>query len=77
MKLKKLLKETKVWERKFGEPLPTLEVTTQRFKIKQEEDQRTKQSVERIKEATNSDEISEQLSEKSKDLFNELFGEES
>jgi hypothetical protein len=37
MKLKKLLKETKVWERKFGEPLPTLEVTTQRFKIKQEE----------------------------------------
>ena len=25
MKLKKLLKETKVWERKFGEPLPTLD----------------------------------------------------
>ena len=23
MKLKKLLKESKVWERKFGEPLPT------------------------------------------------------
>jgi hypothetical protein len=25
MKLKDLLKETKVWERKFGEPLPTLD----------------------------------------------------
>jgi len=25
MKLKSLLKETKVWERKFGEPLPTLD----------------------------------------------------
>ena len=24
MKLKSLLQETKVWERKFGEPLPTL-----------------------------------------------------
>lgn len=26
MKLKQLLKETKVWERKFGEPLPVLEL---------------------------------------------------
>ena len=26
MKLKKLLKETKAWERKFGEPLPVLEL---------------------------------------------------
>ena len=37
MKLKKLLSESKVWERKFGEPLPTLEDTTKRFKIKQED----------------------------------------
>ena len=37
MKLKSLLKESKVWERKFGEPLPTLEDTTKRFKMKQEE----------------------------------------
>ena len=37
MKLKKLLKETKAWERKFGEPLPTLEDTTKRFKMKQED----------------------------------------
>jgi len=37
MKLKKLLKESKVWDRKFGEPLPTLEDTTKRFKIKQED----------------------------------------
>ena len=36
MKLKKLLKETRVWDRKFGEPLPTLEDTTKRFKLKQE-----------------------------------------
>ena len=37
MKLKSLLKESKVWERKFGEPLPTLEDTTKRFKLKQED----------------------------------------
>jgi len=38
MKLKKLLKETKVWDRKFGEPLPTLEDTTRAFKLKKEEE---------------------------------------
>jgi hypothetical protein len=37
MKLKSLLKESKVWERKFGEPLPTIEDTAKRFKMKQEE----------------------------------------
>ena len=37
MKLKSLLKESKEWERKFGEPLPTLEDTTKKFKMKQEE----------------------------------------
>jgi hypothetical protein len=37
MKLKSLLKESKVWDRKFGEPLPTLEDTTKRFKLKQED----------------------------------------
>ena len=37
MKLKSLLKESKVWERKFGEPLPTLEDTTRAYKLKQEE----------------------------------------
>ena len=37
MKLKKLLKETKVWERKFGEPLPTLSDTTKAYKLKQED----------------------------------------
>jgi len=36
MKLKKLLKESNAWDRKFGEPLPTLEDTTKRFKMKQE-----------------------------------------
>ena len=38
MKLKKLLKETKAWERKFGEPLPTLEDTTRAYKLKTEEE---------------------------------------
>ena len=37
MKLKTLLKESKVWERKFGEPLPTLEDTTRAYKLKQED----------------------------------------
>ena len=38
MKLKSLLKESKVWDRKFGEPLPTLEDTTRRYKLKTEEE---------------------------------------
>ena len=38
MKLKKLLKESKVWDRKFGEPLPTLEDTTRLYKLKTEEE---------------------------------------
>ena len=37
MKLKSLLKESKVWDRKFGEPLPTLEDTTRAYKMKQED----------------------------------------
>ena len=36
MKLKSLLKESKAWDRKFGEPLPTLEDTTRAYKLKQE-----------------------------------------
>ena len=37
MKLKKLINENLWNERKFGEPLPTLEDTTKRFKMKQED----------------------------------------
>ena len=37
MKLKKLLKESNAWDRKFGEPLPTLEDTTRAYKMKQED----------------------------------------
>ena len=38
IKLKKLLNETtNVWERKFGESLPTLEDTTKAYALKQEE----------------------------------------
>ena len=42
-----------------------------------EEEQKVQESVERIKEAATTNEVSEQLSEKSKDLFDELFGESS
>ena len=38
MKLKKLLNENLWNERKFGEPLPTLEDTTRAYKLKQEEE---------------------------------------
>jgi len=39
MKLKKLLSESKAWnERKFGEPLPTLEDTTKAYKLKKEQE---------------------------------------
>ena len=38
MKLKSLLKESKVWERKFGEPLPTLEDTSKAYKLKKEQE---------------------------------------
>ena len=37
MKLKTLLKESNAWDRKFGEPLPTLEDTRKAYKLKQEE----------------------------------------
>ena len=36
MKLKTLLKESNAWDRKFGEPLPTLEDTRKAYKLKQE-----------------------------------------
>ena len=36
MKLKSLLKESKAWDRKFGEPLPTLEDTARAYRLKQE-----------------------------------------
>ena len=38
MKLKSLLKESKAWDRKFGEPLPTLEDTTRAYRLKQEQE---------------------------------------
>jgi hypothetical protein len=37
MKLKTLLKESNAWDRKFGEPLPTLEDTRKAYRLKQEE----------------------------------------
>ena len=47
------------------------------MKLEREEEQKTKQSVEKIKSIVSTEEVTEQLSQKSKDLFNELFGEES
>ena len=38
MKLKKLLNENLWNERKFGEPLPTLEDTSKAYKLKQEQE---------------------------------------
>ena len=35
--LKGLLKESNIWDREFGEPLPTLEDTTRRYKEKLKE----------------------------------------
>ena len=46
-------------------------------KLEREEEKKSRQSVENIKKAVSTDEVSEQLSEKSKDLFNELFGDAS
>ena len=37
MKLKTLLKESNAWDRKFGEPLPTLEDTKRAYALKQED----------------------------------------
>jgi len=37
MKLKQLLKETKVWERKFGEPLPTFSSVMEKHSGKKDE----------------------------------------
>ena len=46
MKLKKLLKEN-VWnERKFGEPLPTLEDTSKAYKLKKEQEVNEKPIIE-------------------------------
>mgnify|MGYP001626651516 FL=1 len=37
MKLKTLLKESNAWDRKFGEPLPTIEDTARAYRLKQED----------------------------------------
>ena len=47
------------------------------MKLEREEEQKTRQSVEKIKDAVTTEEVTKQLSEKSKDLFEELFGEAS
>ena len=36
IKLKKILKEGYVWDRKFGEPLPTLEDVVKKHNVKEE-----------------------------------------
>ena len=61
MKLKKLLKETKAWERKFGEPLPTLEDTTKAYKLKQEEEVK-EEPVKEVSYSFNTNDKREQIS---------------
>ena len=60
MKLKSLLKESKVWERKFGEPLPTLEDTTKAYKIKKEEE--VKEPVKEVSYSFSTTDKREQIS---------------
>ena len=50
MKLKSLLKESKAWERKFGEPLPTLEDTAKAYRLKQEQEinERPNQDTDKV-----------------------------
>ena len=45
--------------------------------VERQEEQKVQKSVEKIKEAASSEQVSEQLSQKSKDLFDELFGDDS
>ena len=46
-------------------------------KVERQEEQKVQKRVETIKEAASPNEVSKQLSEKSKDLFDELFGDAS
>ena len=60
MKLKKLLNEN-VWnERKFGEPLPTLEDTSKAYKLKQEEE--VKEPVKEVSYSFSTTDKREQIS---------------
>ena len=61
MKLKKLLKETKAWERKFGEPLPTLEDTSNAYKLKKEEEVK-EEPVKEVSYSFNTNDKREQIS---------------
>ena len=61
MKLKKLLSESKAWnERKFGEPLPTLEDTTKAYKLKKEEE--VKEPVKEVSYSFSTTDKREQIS---------------
>ena len=60
MKLKKLLKENLWNERKFGEPLPTLEDTSKAYKLKQEEE--VKEPVKEVSYSFSTTDKREQIS---------------
>ena len=61
MKLKKLLSESKAWnDRKFGEPLPTLEDTSKAYKLKQE--QEVKEPVKEVSYSFSTTDKKEQIS---------------
>ena len=61
MKLKKLLNENLWNERKFGEPLPTLEDTTKAYKLKKEEEVKEK-PVKEISYSFNTNDKADQIS---------------
>ena len=62
MKLKKLLSESKAWnKRKFGEPLPTLEDTSNAYKLKKEEEVK-EEPVKEVSYSFNTNDKREQIS---------------
>ena len=61
MKLKKLLNENLWNERKFGEPLPTLEDTSNAYKLKKEEEVK-EEPVKEVSYSFNTNDKREQIS---------------
>ena len=61
MKLKKLLNENLSNERKFGEPLPTLEDTSNAYKLKKEEEVK-EEPVKEVSYSFNTNDKREQIS---------------
>ena len=61
--------------KKMTEETGTIQAELQQPAKEQQEEVKVQKNVENIKNAVTMKETSEQLSQKSKDLFNELFGD--